>query len=571
MRKIGVLGTLSLLCVNLILAQTPNLMSYQAVIWDASGNLVSDKMVSIKLSILQGSPTGIVVYSETHKPQTNSNGLVSLMIGGGTNASGKILDINWGNGSFFLKTETDPTGGSNFNILGTTQFISVPYSIFSGKTESLVTVNPGIPGQVLMLEKDGKMKWIGDYPTITTNAVTSISQTSATSGGSIISDGGLPVVSQGVVWSTSPIPTVSLPTKTTDGSEIGSFSSNITGLSPNTSYYVRAYATNSVGTSYGNEVSFKTLILPVPPTVITTSSTDIYYTTITSGGNVTFNGGSDVLARGVIWSKTDVPTITLTTKTLNGIGNGSFISYLFGLTPNTTYYIRAYAINSAGLTGYGKVDTIKTRTWVNCPSTIKDIDNNVYNVVAIGFQCWTKENMKVSKYSNGDEIPIIINGVSWASLTTGSRCWYLNDSVTYENPYGNLYNWYAASDPRGICPTGWHVPTASEWTTLTDYLGGEGIAGGKMKATGNAYEEGNIGASNSSGFTGYGGGFREGIQEPGYFDGQFDRIKLYARFWSSSSYNNPWAWSQALYYYNQTIGRGPEKKGRGFSVRCLRD
>jgi uncharacterized protein (TIGR02145 family) len=415
------------------------------------------------------------------------------------------------------------------------------------------------------------MKWIGDYPTITTNAVTSITQTSVTSGGSITSDGGLPVVSQGVVWSTSPNPTVSLPTKTTNSAGIGTFSSNITGLSPNTLYYVKAYATNSVGTRYGNEVSFKTLILPVPPIVITTSSTDISYMTITSGGNVTFNGGSDVIARGVIWSKTEVPTITLTTKTVNGIGNGSFFSYLFGLTPNTTYYLRAYATNSAGLTGYGKVDTIRTRVWENCPSTIKDIDNNVYNVVTIGFQCWTKENMKVSKYSNGDEIPIIINGVTWASLTSGSRSWYLNDSVTYENPYGNLYNWYASSDSRGICPTGWHVPTDSEWITLTDYLGGEGVAGGKMKATGNAYEEGNIGATNSSGFTGYGGGWREGTQEPGYFDGQFDRIKLEGRFWSSSSYSNQWAWSQKLNYNNQIINRGPEKKGRGFSVRCLRN
>jgi uncharacterized protein (TIGR02145 family) len=410
-------------------------------------------------------------------------------------------------------------------------------------------------------------------PNVITNLITSISQTTASSGGNITSDGGAIVTERGVVWSTSPNPTILLSTKTKDGTGTGTFSSSITGLLPNTTYFVKAYATNSVGTGYGNEVSFKTQTENgiFEPTVITSPAGEVSYTTITSGGNVTYNGSSDVIARGVIWSKTEVPTITLTTKTVNGIGNGSFFSYLFGLTPNTTYYLRAYATNSAGLTGYGKVDTIRTRVWENCPSTIKDIDNNVYNVVTIGFQCWTKENMKVSKYSNGDEIPIIINGLTWASLTTGSRCWYLNDSVTYENPYGNLYNWYAASDPRGVCPNGWHVPTDSEWTTLTDYLGGEGVAGGKMKATGNAYEEGNIGASNSSGFTGYGGGFREGIQEPGYFDGQFGRIKLDGRFWSSSSYNNLWAWSQALIYYNQTIGRGPEKKGRGFSIRCLRN
>jgi hypothetical protein len=107
-------------------------MSYQAVIWDASGNLVAEKMVSIKISILQGSVSGTSVYSENHRVQTNINGLVSLIIGGGTNATGKISDINWGGGSFFLKTESDPTGGNSYSIIGTTQLVSVPYSLFSG-------------------------------------------------------------------------------------------------------------------------------------------------------------------------------------------------------------------------------------------------------------------------------------------------------------------------------------------------------------------------------------------------------------------------------------------------------
>jgi len=409
-----------------------------------------------------------------------------------------------------------------------------------------------------------------NIPMLTTTSVQSITTNGAISGGNISSDGGSPVTVRGTVWSTSVNPTIALSNKTSDGSGLGTFSSAITGLSPNTTYYVKSYATNTAGTGYGNETTFRTEIGALPPTVTTSTASEVSYLTFTTGGNVTFDGGSTVTARGIIWSQTQIPTISMPTKTVNGSGNGSFTSYMFDLTPNTVYYVRSYATNSAG-TGYGMTDTVQTRTWVNCPGNISDIDNNEYNVVTIGYQCWTKENMKVSKYSNGDEIPIIINGVIWASLSTGSRSWYLNDSVSYENPYGNLYNWYAASDSRGICPTGWHVPTDSEWTNLTDYLGGEGVAGGKMKATGNAYEEGNIGASNSSEFTGYGGGFREGIQEPGYFDGQFGRIKLDARFWSSSSFNNPWAWSQALYYYNQTIGRGPEKKGRGFSVRCLRD
>ena len=116
MKKIALLSLITIVFIGDLVSQVPNLMSYQAVIWDASGNLVSEKTVSIKISILQGSVSGTSVYSETHKVQTNINGLVSLMIGGGTNATGKIADINWGGGSYFLKTETDPTGGNSYTI-----------------------------------------------------------------------------------------------------------------------------------------------------------------------------------------------------------------------------------------------------------------------------------------------------------------------------------------------------------------------------------------------------------------------------------------------------------------------
>jgi len=113
MKKFTLLSIVILFFLNNLVSQAPNLMSYQAVIWDVSGNLVSEKMVSIRLSILEGSVTGTIVYSETHRIQTNINGLVSLMIGGGTTATGKMADIKWGSGSYFLKTETDPTGGVN--------------------------------------------------------------------------------------------------------------------------------------------------------------------------------------------------------------------------------------------------------------------------------------------------------------------------------------------------------------------------------------------------------------------------------------------------------------------------
>ena len=186
-------------------------------------------------------------------------------------------------------------------------------------------------------------------PTLTTNSVTSITTTSAVSGGNITSDGGSSVTARGVVWSTSENPTVSN-NRTIDGSGIGSYTSSMTGLVPGTTYYVRSYATSSSGTSYGQQNIFTTS--GSVPTISTTSITNIGTSSASSGGNVTSSGGSTVTSRGVIWSTSPSPTVSLSTKTVNGSGIGSFTSSITGLSPSTTYYLRSYATNSTG-TGYG--------------------------------------------------------------------------------------------------------------------------------------------------------------------------------------------------------------------------
>jgi formylglycine-generating enzyme required for sulfatase activity/GH43 family beta-xylosidase len=192
-------------------------------------------------------------------------------------------------------------------------------------------------------------------PTVSTTAVAGITAYTATSGGNVTSDGGASVTARGVCWSTSANPTTSN-SKTTNGSGTGSFTSSITGLNSNTTYHVRAYATNIVGTSYGSDVSFKTPASQ--PTVTTTAVSGITPTTATSGGNVTSDGGSSVTARGVCWSTSANPT-TSNSKTTNGSGTGSFTSSLTGLSPATTYHVRAYATNSVG-TNYGADVSFKT-------------------------------------------------------------------------------------------------------------------------------------------------------------------------------------------------------------------
>jgi hypothetical protein len=192
---------------------------------------------------------------------------------------------------------------------------------------------------------------LSNLPTLSTTTASSITLTSAVSGGNITSDGGSAVTIRGVCWSTTQNPTIALTTKTSNGTGTGSFTSNLTNLSPGTVYYIRAYATNSAGTNYGSQVSFNT-ISPTPPTVTTTSISSITTTSATSGGNVTSDGNATVTSRGVCWSTEPSPTISLSTKTTDGTGTGPFTSSITELSPGTTYYVRAYATNSSG-TAYG--------------------------------------------------------------------------------------------------------------------------------------------------------------------------------------------------------------------------
>jgi hypothetical protein len=190
---------------------------------------------------------------------------------------------------------------------------------------------------------------ITSIPKLTTFSISSITYNSAISGGNIISTGGLPIIAKGVCWNTSPKPTIA-DNKTENGTGSTAFTSNITGLNPSTSYYVRAYATNNLGTAYSNEESFITL-QPTLPVLTTNNATSITDTTAVSGGNIASDGGLNIIEKGVCWSTSQNPTIA-NNKTINGSGTGSFISNIVGLNSGTMNYVRAYATNSIG-TSYG--------------------------------------------------------------------------------------------------------------------------------------------------------------------------------------------------------------------------
>lgn len=296
-----------------------------------------------------------------------------------------------------------------------------------------------------------------------------------------------------------------------------------------------------------------------PPTVITFVVTEVTEATALCGGDVTDDGGADVTARGVCWSAGASPT-TSNETTEDGTGTGSFTSTLTGLSAGTKYYIRAYATNSAG-TGYGAVDSFSTTGTVG---TVTDIDGNVYATVKIGNQWWMAENLRVTHYRNGDEIPVVTVNDTWWTLAYGACCSYDN-SVDNLAVYGRLYNWRAVSDARGLAPEGWHVAADWEWSTLVDYLGGMGVAGGEMKETGTGHWlTPNEGATNSAGFNALPGGGR------GYM-GYFVGLQANAWFWSSTEYSSSRAYLRELSAYYANIYRLDHAKDYGYSVRCVKD
>ena len=270
MKKIYTLLAAILLTVSTF-AQAPEKMSYQAVIRNAANALVANQMVGMQISIIKTTADGTEVYVETQTPTTNANGLVSLEIGTGTPVTGTFAAIDWSVGPYFIKTETDPTGNNgNYTVTGTNELLSVPFALHTKQAANGLP-SGGTEGQVLAINASGSPEWQTPSETInstiqlTTVAVTNINGIDGdiTSGVSITASD-TPIISKGVCWSTSPNPTTANYLYiSNDASEIGTFQAFLSYLTDDTAYYVRAFASNSAGTAYGNEVRFTSISLPV--------------------------------------------------------------------------------------------------------------------------------------------------------------------------------------------------------------------------------------------------------------------------------------------------------------------
>ena len=187
-----------------------------------------------------------------------------------------------------------------------------------------------------------------------------------------------------------------------------------------------------------------------------------------------------------------------------------------------------------------------------------------YTAVTIGTQHWIYRNLNVDHYRNGELIPEVKDSVTWANLTTGAWCYYNNDSALGD-VYGKIYNGYAVRDPHYLVPDGWHIPTDSEWRKLSTYLGGENVAGDKLKETGlSNWLSPNAIATNESGFSALLGGYR-------YVNGWFFDNGSFSSWWSSTESSASYSWSWYLYYDFTDIFRCSNYNGYGFSVRCIKD
>lgn len=493
-------------------AQVPQGFNYQAVVRNTEGEPIAEQAINVRLTI-QNEDGTTEYYKETHSSITSPQGVISLAVGSGTVVSGNMNDTPWESGGVFLKVEVDPSGGSNYSLLGTSSLLAVPYALHAlsakevsvpqdaGVDDPLFVVrnsagqivfavyqtgvriyvedglvkstkggfavgglsdqtkqgaeylrvtpdsirinfrnptNPtkstrggfavgGLSDQTKALEYDllvvtpdsttiattdqsrrvsvktpsltqpllsvdgsfrmgadeslasGSMSYDGQKfltyeeligkgeviskqfvvtgtPEVSTGLVSNITRNSATIDGTVIADGGSEVVACGVCWSTSPAPTLSN-SSLNSGSGVGAFTSDITGLNGSTTYYARAYATNSQFTNYGDEVTFTTLPAQTP-TITTTSISSISSSSAVSGGNITDDGSATITARGVCWNDTGNPSL-VDDFTTDGIGSGTFTSNISSLEANKTYFVRAYATNSVG-TSFGEELTFAT-------------------------------------------------------------------------------------------------------------------------------------------------------------------------------------------------------------------
>jgi uncharacterized protein (TIGR02145 family) len=513
--------------------------------------------VGVKISILQESLNGTAIYTETQTPTTNANGLITIEIGGGAGFS----SIDWSSGPYFLKTETDISGGTNYSVSETIQLLSVPYALYSKNTASYNETDPlfgaspanGITGENVS-GWNTSFGW-GNHTTagylpgtrnIRINNSTMVFSANMNCNVGTVTSVGLTLPD---IFSVSGSPV------TVDGDlgvNLVSQNANLIYASPDGSNGIpsfRALVPNDItGIDWAKVINRPTILQDYG---ITDGVSRIY--------NVTIDGTKT-------FSNTIIAGISAGNKIISNVADPENVQDVA-----TKAYVDALSV---------KIEELQIRAGIKA----KDIDGNVYNAVSIGNQVWMAANLKTTKYRNGNPIGTTTPATLDISAESSPKYqWAYGGNEINVDTYGRLYTWYAVTDTRNICPSGWHVPTDAEWTTLENYLIANGFnydgttTGNKIaKALASASgwnastNSGAVGNTdyplkrNVSGFTALPGGYRN-------FNGTFALSGNLGFWWSATQNDASNAWARDLNSSNSFVTRNQHNKKYGFSVRCIRD
>ncbi len=638
MKKIFTLLIGILFSVTILNSQVapPQAFSFKATIQGTKGQTSVNKIIRLRISILQDDMNGFPVYSEFFTPTTDHYSQVNVEIGRGNVLSGIFSSIDWSAHTYFLKIEVDAKGGTSYQMLSSTQLLSVPYALYAGKAGNTFSGEYGelIGAPVLSLVAttgqysdlsgkptlfSGSYNDLIDKPTFFSGNYNELSNKPTLFDGTWNSLTGKPTFSA-IVLSGSWKDLISLPTTltgygitdaiNTSHPANGISATNITNWNTAFSWgdhaglykplsYVPSWieitgkptgnnqgdmqywnGTNWILVNVGSDGQVLTLINGIPtwrslsspcadPIIITTAVTSITPYTALNGGSITSDGGCPVTARGLCYGTSLDPTLA-GPKTVEGQGTGTFTSTMIGLSPGTQYHVRAYATISNS-TIYGNDMTFTTNidpnaNWQPGNPWIDPLDGHSYKTIQYGYSTWMAENLRATKYCDGNSIALITDSHEWELTNKEGYCWYNNDFTTYGNTYGALYNWYAVQTNK-LCPFGWHVSNISEWENMIILLGGANVAGDKLKELGTTHwESPNAGASNEIGFTALPSGERN-------FNGNFMGLSGLAVWWSSDRHT-----ISGNYYFidssNSVVRTGTpfgEYPNDGYSVRCVKN
>jgi uncharacterized protein (TIGR02145 family) len=558
-------------------AQAPQGIPYQAIARNASGVAIANTAVKVRFSIRDSIATGKLLYREAHYPTTSSLGLFTVNIGQGTFLNGSFSGINWNRNNKFLQVELDPAGGSAFIDLGTTQMMTVPFSLSAGNG----LPSGGSNGQVLAI-CNGKPEWTtgGICPSVTTlNCAGAVftypepcDQGNFTVSIPYTGGNGKAFSSQSVTYTVHPYFNANL-----NAGILANGSGNLIWKVSGLNSYFGANLSIGLG---DKTCSFSLLsndvITPSFVSSLNCSSATISANSTVAGNpvqglsiSIPYSGGNGGLFGGNV-NSTGVTGLT-------AIGRNRCVQDGSG----TVTWDVSGVPSAGGNAVFSLYCGSKTCT-LSVPvasGTVSDVDGNNYNVTVIGGKLWMKENLKVSKYRNGNSIPLVSADTSWSKLSTGAYAYY-NNNASNNAVYGKIYNGYAVGDTRGLCPNGWHLPSDAEWKAMETSLGvssGEidlmgdyqsGIAdrgasvnaGGRLKSISSLWNPPNTGATNESGFSGQPGGRRTE-------SGPFSEIQSTAYWWTSDLNVNRFLTSN----YQGIYARIFVSQKDGMYVRCVKD